>query len=372
VARTLGKLVEHAAVRGHEVALITPRVSDGAAPHATAHRQLAGIPLPVYPELQLARGLDRAGKRMLSDFRPDLVHVATESTVGFSGRNWALGRGVPLVTSYHTHFPAYLADYHGAFLAPAVWRYLRWFHARSLVTFCPSRDALEGLRAHAFHGRLRVWSRGVDTELFSPARRSEEVRGQIAPGAAHVLMCVSRLAAEKRVEVVLEAYPLIREAVGPRTALVFVGDGPLAARLRARAPEGVHFTGFLRGVELAEAYAAADLFVFASDTETFGNVCLEALASGLPAVVVDRGGVKETVVPGRTGVRVPPGDLRAFAEACIRLLSDGEERARLAVGARAEAVSRSWETILDGLLAEYEAILASARHRIPRAEEARR
>lgn len=366
VARTLGVLVAHAAARGHQVALVTPRVAPDPDPHATFHHQLPGIPLPLYPELQLARGLDRRGRRLLQAFDPELIHVATESTVGFAGRLWARRRDVPLVTSFHTNFPTYLHDYHLGLLEPAVWRYLRWFHERALVTLCPSRDTLANLHAHRFHPRLRTWSRGVDTVLFSPARRSERVRQRLAPGARRILVYVGRLAPEKRVDVVLDAFPQVREETGPGTALVFVGDGPAGPRLRARAPEGVHFAGFLRGVALAEAYAAGDLFVFPSDTETFGNVCLEALASGLPAVVADRGGVRETVIPGRTGVRVPPGDVGAFAEACIRLLADDDERQRLARGARAEATSRSWSAILDGLLREYAAALACARGEVDR------
>ena len=360
VARTLGMLVEHGARRGHSFALVTPRVSDDPEPNARAHRQLFGIPIPIYPDLQLARGLDGPGKRMLEDFEPDLVHIATESTVGYSGRIWARRSRVPLVTSFHTNFPAYLHSYHMGPLEPAVWRYLRWFHRDSLLTFCPSQDTLESLRGQGFHPRLRIWSRGVDTELFGPHRRSENVRARVAPGADKVLVYVGRLAGEKRVDVVLDAFSLVRERMGPKTALVFVGDGPAAQGLKARAPEGVHFTGFLRGVQLAEAYAAADLFVFASETETFGNVCLEALASGLPAVVADKGGVKETVIPGRTGLRARPGDPAAFAEACIRLLGDDEERRRLAEGARAEAVARSWAAILDGLLSDYKEALDAA------------
>ena len=358
VARTLGMLVGHAARRGHEVALVTPRVSAAASPVASAHRQLPGIPIPIYPDLQLARGLDAEGRRMLRAFAPDVVHIATESTVGFSGRRWVGHHGTPLVTSFHTNFPAYLHGYGLGLLEAAVWRYLRWFHQRSAVTFCPSHDTMEDLRAQGFHSRLRIWSRGVDTELFTPARRSEEVRRRLAPGADRVLIYVGRLAAEKRVNVVLDAFLRVKEVLGPGTALVFVGDGPAGGKLRARAPEGVHFTGFLRGVELAEAYAAADVFVFASDTETFGNVCLEALASGLPAVVADKGGVRETVVPGRTGIRVPPGDVKGFADACVRLLLDVEERTRLGAGARGEATSRNWDAILDGVLDAYAEIAA--------------
>lgn len=280
--------------------------------------------------------------------------------MGYSGRLWAAQAGVPLVTSFHTNFPAYLPGYHMGALAPLVWRYLRWFHRDARVTFCPSRDTLEELRAQRFHDRLRIWSRGVDTELFDPRRRSAEVRSRLAPGADRVLVYVGRLAAEKRVDVVLDAFARVREELGRRAALVFVGDGPASGRLQARAGEGVHFTGFLRGVPLAEAYASADVFVFASETETFGNVCLEALASGLPAVVVDKGGVRETVIPGRTGIRVPPGDVGAFAQACLRLLIDDEERLRLGEGAREEALSRNWSAILDVVLDAYEATLAPA------------
>jgi glycosyltransferase involved in cell wall biosynthesis len=354
VAKTLGMLVGHAAARGHEVALVTTRVSNAGDPRAAAHKQLPGVPVPMYPELQLARGLDREGRRLLADFRPHLVHVATESTVGFSGRRWALANGVPLVTSFHTNFPAYLHDYHMGPLEPLVWRYLRWFHRRARVTFCPSTDTHEDLRAHGFHARLRVWGRGVDTELYSPDRRSAEVRERMAPGAARIVVYVGRLAAEKRVDFLLHAFEIVRRRTGPGSALVFVGGGPAAEGLRRRAGEGVHFTGFLRGVELAEAYAAGDIFVFASDTETFGNVVLEAAASGLPLVVVDRGGVRETAIPGRTGVRLPPGDAEMFARACIELLDDDGRRARLAHGARAEAMSRRWPDILDGVLEAYE------------------
>jgi glycosyltransferase involved in cell wall biosynthesis len=354
VARTLGMLVEHAAAREHEICLVTPRVSDGPALHASGHQQRPGISNPIYPQLQLAFGLDRRGRKALEAFAPDVVHVATESTVGLSGRNWAVREGIPLATSFHTNFPAYLPDYRLDWLEPRVWGYLRWFHSRSRITLCPSRATRADLHEHGFHDRLGIWSRGVDTQLFDPDRRSEEVRRELAPGADRILLYVGRLASEKRVDVLLDAFHRIRGAA-PGTALVFVGDGPAAARLRGEAPDGVHFTGFLRGEQLADAYAAADLFVFASETETFGNVVLEALASGVPAVVVDRGGVTETVDPGRTGVRVPPRDVVAFAAACVELLGNEDERLRLADCARAEALSRSWPAVLDGVLGAWDA-----------------
>ena len=213
------------------------------------------------------------------------------------------------------------------------------------------------LQGRGFHTRLRVWSRGVDTTLFDPARRKESVRAELAPGADRIRLYVGRLAAEKRVDFLLDLFPRVRHATGAGTALVYVGGGPATEDLRARGVEDVHFAGYLRGVALAEAFAAADLFVFASETETFGNVVLEAIASGLPVIVVDKGGVKESAIPGVTGIRVPPGDADAFAAACVALLEDDHERERLSRGARAEALTRRWDEILDGLLGEYEAAL---------------
>lgn len=367
VARTLGRLVAHAADRGHQVGLVTPRVSREAAAHSTFHHQLFGVPVPVYPELKLARPLDGAGRRVLEEFRPDLIHVATESTVGASGARWAIRSGIPLVTSFHTNFADYLAGYGLGWAEGWVWNHLRGFHDRAGITFCPSRATLETLRSHGFHDRLRIWSRGVDSRHYHPGRRKETVRQRLAPGADKILLYVGRLAPEKRVNLLVEAFQEIRRLEGDRVSLVLVGDGPAAAELRRTAGPGVRFTGYLKGDDLAEAYAAADIFVFPSDTETFGNVVTEARASGLPVVAPARGGVMETVRTGETGILVPPRNAGRLAEATLSLLRDGPMRARLAAGARSEAESRSWSTILDGLLASWEEVVAeNRRHHRPR------
>jgi phosphatidylinositol alpha 1,6-mannosyltransferase len=350
VARTLGRLVAHATGRGHEIGLVTPRVSPEEAVGTVFHRQLAGMPVPIYPELKLARPLDGAGRRMLGAFRPEVVHVATESTVGASGARWALREGIPLVTSFHTNFPAYLAGYGLSWAEGWLWNHLRAFHARARLTFCPSSATRELLRAHGFHDRLRIWSRGVDSAFFHPGRRKESVRQRLAPGADRILLYVGRLAPEKRVDLLVEAFQEIRALSRRRVALVLVGDGPSAPSLRRSATPDIRFTGYLRGIDLAEAYAAGDIFVFPSDTETFGNVVLEAMASGLPVVAPARGGVTETVREGETGVLVPPQHPRAFARAALALLQDEELRSRLSRGARSEAERRSWPVIMDGLL----------------------
>ncbi len=359
VARTLGSLVAHAADRGHEIGLVTPAVSPTPAPGTVFHHQLPGVSLPMYPELQLAWPLDRVGRGQLEAFHPDLVHAATESTVGWSGRAWALQTGVPLVTSFHTDWPAYLAGYGFGGLENPVWHALQLFHGAARMTFCPSTSTRDQLLRWGFRHAVRIWSRGVDTDFFSPARRREEVRRELAPGAEKILLYVGRLAPEKRLDVLLKAFPLIRAGFGPGVFLAVVGDGPWKEELEADAPEGVVFLGYRTGIPLAEAYAAADLFAFPSDTETFGNVVAEALASGLPVVAPARGGVVDSVIPGRTGLLVPPRDPEAFAAAALALLEDEDLRAALGRGARALALERRWEAVLDLLLADYREALAA-------------
>lgn len=363
VARTLGHLVRHAFDRGHEVALCSPRLSEEPAEKTAAHHQVWGVPVPFYPELKLCRPVDQKAMRSLEAFRPDLIHVATESTVGWSGRRWALKRRIPLVTSFHTDFPAYLAGYRLGGLEDPLWRYLRFFHAAARITFCPSSATLEQLRRRGLHDRLRIWSRGVDHELFHPARRTSRARERLAPGAERILVYVGRLAPEKRPELLLDAFRIVRESAPARTALVVVGDGPRRKELQRRAGPDVFFTGYLGGIALAEAYAAGDIFAFPSDTETFGNVVAEALSSGLPVVAPAKGGVTDMVSQGVSGILVPPRDPEAFARALLSLLNEEQERLRLSRGARKTALGRSWPEVLDGLLDAYREVLGNPRCR---------
>jgi glycosyltransferase involved in cell wall biosynthesis len=358
VSRTLRNLVDHALYRGHDVGLVSTRVSDSPAEGPAFHHQLPGVPMPMYPELQVARWLDRRGRDLLTSFKPDLVHIATEATAGWSGRAWARRNRVPLVSSFHTDFPAYLKGYGFGGLEGFVWWGLRTFHAPARITFCPSSATKEQLRAHGFGNDIRIWSRGVDTNGFSPAFRREDVRQTIAPGAEKILVYTGRLAPEKRLDILMEAFPMVRETLGPKVALVLVGDGPWMGRLREARVEGVHFLGYRTGVPLAEAYAAGDVFAFPSDTETFGNVVTEALASGLPVVAPAKGGVVDSVISGKTGILVPPRDPKAFADGLLRLLTDEGLRQKLAAGARAFTEDRNWAVILDQLFADYEEALS--------------
>lgn len=359
VSRTLHRLVEHALARGHEVALLTPRGEgpgtptsrdDRERPAVSVHLQLPGVPVPVYPELLLPRLPSREERALLEAFRPDVVHCATESVLGWWGRRWARRTGRGLVTSFHTNFPTYAAGYGLGFAEGFAWRLLRRFHGPAFRTLAPSLATVEELRERRFHPRLQVWSRGVDANHFHPSRRDGELRRRLAPGAEVMLLYVGRLAPEKRLSLLLEAFPRIRTQASVEVGLVLVGGGPMEAALRRNPIPGVHLAGYLTGVELARAYASADLFAFPSDTETFGNVVLEAMASGLPVVGVDRGGVRDSILPGQTGWLTPPGQVEPFAEALLGLVEDRYLRVRMGARGRTEAEGRSWPRILDGVL----------------------
>ena len=356
VARALGLLVDHADRDGHEVALVTPRVGEEAV--ARFHRQLPGPRFPLYPELRACAPLLGAETRArLRRFRPDVVHAATEAGVGLAGRRWAARHRAPLVTSFNTLFPEYLHDYRLGFLEGALWAYLRWFHRAAALTVTPSEWMRGELARRGFHRRTALWSRGVDATLFHPRKRSWPLRRALAPAADVILMYVGRIAREKKVELLLDAFPQIQERTARRLALVMVGDGPALPELRARDLPGVHFTGYKHGEELAVHYASADLFVFPSDTETFGQVVTEAQASGLAAVVPDRGGVIDTVMPCLTGYRFAPGDATSLARAAAKLVDDPTRRMQMGARARAAAEQRSWQRVFDDLFGQYAALV---------------
>jgi len=354
VARALGLLIDHAHRAGHEVALITPDIDGRDWPDVALHIRLPGPELPFYRELKAARPwLGSEGRRKLAGFDPDIVHSATEALVGMVGRRWAKSNDVPFVSSYCTNFADYMAGYRMGLLEGTVWSTLRWFHGGAETTFCPSNATLDDLRERGFHDRLKIWGRGVDAELFNPNRRSDEVRREMAGDADIVLAYVGRIAPEKRVDLLIEAFPQIQARTSRKVALVFVGGGPALAGLKARGITGVHFAGYRRAEDLAAHYASADAFVFPSDTETFGQVVTEAMASGLPVVAPARGGVMDTVIPGETGYLFEPGNVEDIADQALRLVEDEQLRSRMSARARSEAEARSWGGIFQQLFADY-------------------
>jgi glycosyltransferase involved in cell wall biosynthesis len=349
VTRTLATLLEHLERHGHQAMVLGPQ----GGPHQYAGAPVfgaPGLPLPMYPELRMLFP-PRGFERLLARFQPDVVHVVDPMALGAAGIRWARRLGVPVISSYHTNLAAYCDYYHLSALSAVVWSYRRFLHNQTTLTLCPSPSTATRLRSQEF-ARVAVWARGVDAQLFDPERRSTEWRERVAGDSSRtIVLYVGRLSYEKNLQSLLSAYLGV---ASEDTRLVLVGDGPARAELeRTLAGRGVAFTGYLRGEQLAQAYASADVFAFPSLTETFGQVVLEAMASGLPVLAYNAEGVCDLVQPGETGMLVRSGDGAAFERGLAQLLADPAARASLGSAGHAAAVERRWDAVMDGLLDEY-------------------
>ena len=364
VALILARLVRFLSDRGHEVLVATADFDLGGEPEppnppGVQVVKVPGIKLPRYPDLTMATPFAPRMLRAVREFRPDIVHVVTEYSLGLSGLWIARRLGVPALASFHTNIPGCLPYYGFGWASGLCWEYLRWFHNRAGVTLCPSETNRQILLSRGF-GNVRVWGRGVDTERFAPDHRNDAARQQHGPPDAVHLLYVGRLTPEKDLPTLFRAYKKA-SAIRPDVPLhlVLAGDGAYSSRMRHLAPPDVTFTGYVEGPALSRVYSAADIFVFPSRVETLGNVVLEAMASGLPVIGADQGGTVENVRHGLNGLLVPAGDADRFADAILRLVDDPDLRGRLARNARAWAEERSWERAFETLLDSYEERITS-------------
>jgi len=361
VTTVLAVMREGLRARGHEVLVVAPRYPTEAADETDVVRR-ASVPCPGYGQVRLSSPLGFDVTTALDGFRPDVVHVVTEGPLGGIGRRYALRKRLALVTSFHTDFPRYAARYLGAWAVGPARRYLKHFHGVAHHVQTPSAETRNELVAHGLSQAV-VWGRGVDTELFTPARRDAD-RARTQATVLHV----GRLAKEKDLETLVGAFVATRSRLGAAVRFVVAGDGPKAAEVRAQLPFAEHL-GFLPRPVLADLYANADLFVFPSPTETCGLVALEAMAAGVPVIASDAGGVRENLRDGLNGRMVPAGDAQGFADAIADLVHDKATRSAMGQGARAFAVARSWAQELDALeplyLAARERRTASVPLRVP-------
>lgn len=348
--------------RGWECTVVAPRYPEavnvashgGADPASVPVTSLPSIAVPWYPDLRVAI----AGLEPLRDvtrrFRPDLVHCATEFSVGRMGQRAATVAGLPLVSSYHTDWGRYADAYGVPWLRRAVTSHLTRFHARSRRVYTPSSAARRDLAGFGIEA-VELWGRGVDTAVFHPGRRSQHLRESLGMGSRFTFVHVGRLAAEKQVDLIVEAFRQALTMV-PRGVihLIIAGTGPCEARLKAAAPPGVTFLGFLdRQTALPDLYANSDAFLFSSVTETLGLVVLEAMASGLPVIAAPEGGVRDHLRDSLNGLSCAAGDAAAMARAMVLLVGEWELTRRLSRAARRTAEALSWERELDRLDASY-------------------
>lgn len=358
VSRTLDRLVDHCSNCGDRIQLLTPRYEQKPKLQRSVENiNWRSMNLPFYPEVVLPLVTTGTVASALARFQPDLVHIATEGTLGRAALKACHRLGLPVVSSYHTNFPQYLNMYRAGFLEPACWRYLRWFHNATRMTFCPAPSIRRNLLEHGFKN-VEVWSRGVDWFRFSPNKRSEELRRSFGVEPDEILMVyVGRLAAEKNLEMLMDAWQELPNR--DKCRLMFVGDGPLRGKLEERIDNRTIFAGYRYGEELAEMYASSDLFVFPSLTETFGNVVLEAMASGIPAIGFNVQGPGDIINDGVTGRLVDTIDATSLITAMQTLSTNHKERFEMGRWARRHAESQSWAQIMGGLRDSYIQTLAA-------------
>lgn len=344
VANTLGHLVRGLEARGIEVQIIRPRQ------HAADKSQgltvtLPGLPIPGYSGLHF--GLPVAGRirKALQTFRPDAVYVATEGPMGWAAVNAARKQGIRVLSGFHTNFHQYIEHYRLGWLEKATYGYLRYFHNRTAATLVPTSAQRDELTCHGFQN-VAVMSRGVDSELFSPARRSQTLRQQWGVRDDDlVLIYVGRIAPEKNLGLAVSTYEQLR-AADERVRLVLVGDGPSLDAIRNQHPD-IICCGMQRGEALASHYASGDIFLFPSLTDTFGNVVTEALASGLAVVSFDYAAGHEHIRHSENGMLAPFADTTDFIRNAATLADSPNLLQTIRSNARRRAECIGWDNIVN-------------------------
>lgn len=351
VALSLARFVEGLRERNHEIQLIRPRQSFGEQAKSTAgfdELLTQGVPIPRYPDLKMGLPAKQALIKQWTLKRPDLVHIVTEGPLGWSALQAALKLKIPVSSDFRTNFHAYSLHYGIGWLKKPIVAYLRKFHNRTQLTMVPTQQLRAELQASGFRN-LQVVARGVDTQLFHPARRSEALRREwgVKPETP-VVIHVGRLAAEKNLGTLSAAFLTIRQQ-RPDARLVLVGDGPEKKSLHSVLPDAI-FVGTRRGEDLAAHYASGDLFLFPSITETFGNVTLEAMASGLPVVAYDYAAAAEHLRHQKSGLLATydqKDKFTAFAGAlAVTHSNDPHGFAEMGRNARTKAESLDWKCVV--------------------------
>ncbi|WP_447725720.1 glycosyltransferase family 4 protein [Sphingomonas koreensis] len=362
--RALNRLTAHALTRGNAVRVYSPTIAAPAFAPAGDLVSVRSWPIPFRPDYRLAPGLPMEVAADVHRFAPSVIHVSAPDGLGAAAIRLGRALGIPVVASMHTRFEAYLEYYHLSLLHQPVRAWLRRFYRRCDLVLVPSQAMADELAQSGVES-IRIWSRGVDRAQFAPVHRDMAWRNRIGLADHEVaLLFLGRLVAEKGLAT-FEAVTAALRAQGLPVRALIVGDGPERRRL-AQQMTGAIFTGHLDADDLGRAVAAADIFVNPSLTEAFGNVTLEAMASGVPVIAADIPASRMLIEPGRTGLLVSPKSVPAYAEAVLSLLADGDKRRAISSAGIARARNFDWPQTLDAVLHAYREVSQPARCGSPR------
>ena len=361
VAVTVARLIEGLLLRGHEIDLVRPRQAlrgpQGTAVEGLQELLMRGMPIPRYPQLRMGLPAKAALVSQWQRRRPDLVHVATEGPLGWSAVQAARKLRLPVSADFRTNFHAYSRHYGLGWLNKTILTYLRKFHNRADLTLVPTETLRKELAAMGFE-RLSVVGRGVDTQRFDPALRSPLVRARWGVAVDDpVVLYVGRLAAEKNLDLLIRAYQAMKQR-RKSLRLVVIGEGPMADDLATQCPDAL-LLGVQGGLELAQSYASADIFLFPSRTETYGNVTAEALASGLAVVAFDYAAARELIINGHNGWTSGLQDEEGFVRRACEVLEAWHPGHPMRMNARRTMLSRDWSGIVEQMEERWRTLTAA-------------
>lgn len=356
VTNTLEKLEKYFNENNIEYKIFAPRYDDGDLDSHT--ERFHSLRFFLYPECRFAIPNLFRVTQALAVFKPDIIHLMTEFSMGVTGLYYGKKYNIPTISNYSTNFSQYTNYYNLDILKQPIWDYMRWFHNQNNLTLCPSIEAQRLLTKNRIM-RTEIFSRGIDSHRFNPVYRNQNLRKELGIENKSVFLYVGRVSIEKDLDVLSDSYKAIKEKFTDNTALIITGDGPYIEKCKELFPKDTIYTGFKKGHELAEIYASSDIFVCPSSTETFGNVILEAMASGLAVIGADAGGVKQIIEHKVNGLKFKAKDSNELFYCMSELLENKNLKTQIIVNGLKFTKSRSWNKIIDDLINAYCEVLRS-------------
>jgi glycosyltransferase involved in cell wall biosynthesis len=354
VTNTIDKMTQQFDLRGIKYRIYAPQYESE--PDCRNIERFYSLKFFLYPECRVALPNVFRIIASLNEFKPDLIHLMTEFNLGLTGLNYALKNKIPVISNYSTNFSQYTDYYKIELLKNGVWSYMEWFHNQCKLTTCPSQATQTTLKEHRITNTA-IFSRGIDAERFSPQKRDEMLRKDLGLADKVVFLYVGRVAVEKDMDILRKSYRQVEHRNPGQVALVVTGDGPMLEECKRTFPASTLFTGFKKGEELARLYGSCDIFVCPSSTETFGNVVLEAMASGLAVIGANAGGVGEIIHTMNNGLTFEVRSVSSLTKAMELLLANVELREQLQFNGRRTALLRGWNEVINRLLTSYADLL---------------